>query len=60
LEVDLRKVEDELGLPHPELRPTARLEHCYSLSDIYTDEMEQKSRDIYSRDYQMFGFGDWG
>jgi len=32
----------------------------FVLSDIYDDEIEARIKDIYQRDYMMFGFGPWG
>jgi len=31
----------------------------FALADIYDAEMEKASREIYMRDYMMFGFADW-
>ena len=31
----------------------------FGLAEIYDDQIEQLARDAYTRDYVMFGFGDW-
>ena len=31
-----------------------------ALADFYDAEVEKAVRNAYGRDYQMFGFGDWG
>lgn len=33
--------------------------HYGALEAIYDDELEAAARDVYPRDYMMFGFGDW-
>lgn len=32
----------------------------HALSDIYNDSIEELARDVYQRDYMMFGFDRWG
>ena len=56
---ELRKLETEMGLPSRSLAPFEE-EHCYTLADIYDPEMDKMSRDIYARDYIMYGFENWG
>jgi hypothetical protein len=31
----------------------------FALADVYSDEIERLVRDVYQRDYMMFGFDDW-
>lgn len=33
--------------------------HAFSLGDFWDDEVEARVREIYQRDYMMFGFGPW-
>ncbi|NDV98464.1 sulfotransferase family 2 domain-containing protein [Salipiger sp. PrR002] len=42
--------------PEPESRSAAA---PYALADIYDADLEALARDVYQRDYLMFGFGDW-
>lgn len=42
--------------PVPEGRAVAA---PYALANIYDADLEALARDVYQRDYLMFGFGDW-
>ncbi|WP_093991458.1 nodulation protein NodH [Flavimaricola marinus] len=34
--------------------------HHYALAKVYDADIEKAARDAYGRDYEMFGFSDWG
>ncbi|PLS22751.1 sulfotransferase family 2 domain-containing protein [Neptunicoccus cionae] len=59
LEEELQRIESDMGLDPKPLQKAAA-PYCYDLGEIYTVEMEKRARDVYARDYQMFGFSDWG
>jgi hypothetical protein len=60
LAAELARIEKDMQIkPQPVGRPKHE-PFCYSLADIYSDDMEKVAREVYARDYQMFGFGDWG
>jgi hypothetical protein len=58
LAAELKRVEDDMGLSNVPL-DTAEDGHCYTLKDIYTQQMNDLSRDVYARDYVMYGFENW-
>ncbi|MGR3502336.1 nodulation protein NodH [Pseudaestuariivita sp.] len=39
--------------------PTATNDTPFALADIYDETLEKRARDVYAKDYVMFGFGDW-
>lgn len=57
---ELARIEQDMGLEPQALPKSTQTDYCYDLAEIYTEEMETRARDVYARDYQMFGFGDWG
>ncbi|MEM7440164.1 MAG: nodulation protein NodH [Pseudomonadota bacterium] len=59
LAADLARLENDMGLPSVEL-PEDDFDPCFSLSEIYSDTLEEQCQDVYARDYQMLGFGPWG
>lgn len=59
LAMELARMEADMGLDPVELGPDP-FQPCFTLDDIYDDEMESLCRDAYGRDYQMLGFGSWG
>ena len=59
LATDLRAIESDMGLD-PKPLPDDPFQPCFSLVEAYTGQMDKLARDAYARDYQMFGFGDWG
>lgn len=58
LAADLARIETQLGLPHVPVEP-ATDDHCFTLAEIVTPQMQSLARDAYARDFQMFGFSDW-
>ncbi len=48
---------DEIGVPKNAVENTNSLET--RLAEIYDDEIEAATRDVYQRDYMNFGFTDW-
>lgn len=56
---ELRRIESDMGLPHIDIQPSEDVQ-CFSLSDIYSEDMDEKIRDVYARDFVMYGFEDWG
>ena len=59
LAADLAAIEADMGL-EPKPLPDDPFRPCFTLAEVYTDQMDKLARDAYARDYQMFGFGDWG
>lgn len=59
LAAELSRMERDLGLP-PMPLPEDGFAPCFTLAEILTPQMEQLAREAYARDYQMFGFSDWG
>ncbi|MEJ6708665.1 MAG: hypothetical protein QNK92_07670 [Amylibacter sp.] len=58
LAAELKRVEDDMELPNVPL--SARDDgHCFTLADIYSAQMDDLSRDVYARDYVMYGFENW-
>jgi len=55
---DLPYLAGQLGLEAPEV-PVSPPDMPFTLDQIYDAEIEALSRDVYARDYLMFGFGDW-
>ena len=55
----LLEIESKLGLNPIPLPDLSASDHCYSLSEIYSPEIEAVARTVYARDYQMFGFSNW-
>jgi len=56
----LRDVENDLGLPSIQIATAPNDTHCIGLNEIYCAEIEEIARSTYARDYQMFGFENWG
>lgn len=56
---ELERIETDMGLSHV---PVALVDEdqCFTLADIYAEDMEAISRDVYARDYVMYGFENWG
>lgn len=55
---DLAYLAGQLGLPAPE-PGVAEADTPFALEQIYDADLERLSRDVYTRDYLLFGFGDW-
>lgn len=62
--------EDEMGAYLPALAqqvghgdpgdpPAIPEDRPFALADVYDDEIEAKTQDVYQRDYLMFGYGSW-
>lgn len=56
---DIQLVESRLGLGHIPLKASNALAPCFTLEEIYTLDLEKTARQVYARDYQMFGFSNW-
>ena len=56
---ELARIENDMGLPNIPLAQMGS-DQCFSLIDIYDAEMDSLSRDVYARDYVMYGFENWG
>ena len=56
---ELARIESDMGLQNQPLS-SGEEDQCYTLADIYDDEMDTLSRDVYARDYVMYGFEKWG
>ena len=68
---DMVMREHEMAEALPQLARTADVEnppsfvqdsdpHSDAIAMIYDAEIEQLTREVYARDYEAFGFGDWG
>lgn len=56
----LPQIARQVGHPDPTApKPTAD-DTPFALSDFYDDGIEALVKDVYQRDYLMFGFGPWG
>ena len=56
---EVAKIEERLGLDPVAIDNEMTPGHCFELSEIYSPEIEKAARQVYARDYQMFGFSDW-
>ncbi len=56
---ELHRIETDMGLPHVAL-DTQESSQCFTLTDVYCEEMDVISRDVYNRDYVMYGIENWG
>lgn len=54
----LANIERQSGLTS-QIAPIDTENKSYSLGEIYCSEIEEKSREIYARDFRSFGFQDW-
>lgn len=54
----LPMIARQIGRACPPLPSTAQ-DGPYQLGDIYDARLEALGRDVYQRDFQQFGFGDW-
>ncbi|MEM6480248.1 MAG: sulfotransferase family 2 domain-containing protein [Pseudomonadota bacterium] len=52
-------VAQTVGYATPQGVPKTDADAPYSLSDIYDEDIEDRVRAVYQRDYMMFGFGPW-
>jgi len=59
LTASLAHIENLIGLPRIAPGPTGPMAQPFALDEIYDAEIEQRVRDVYSRDYLNFGFPDW-
>ena len=55
----LAHIESLLGLPRIVPQPKSDPAQPFGLDTIYDQEIENRVRDVYQRDYLNFGFGDW-
>lgn len=60
LVADLAYLAGQVGRPDALAPPTVTDPHHHALAKIYDAELESTLRDAYARDYEMFGFADWG
>jgi LPS sulfotransferase NodH len=58
LEEELGQIAAQIGVKMPPLT-TDEDQSSFTLADIYDAEIETLARDVYQRDYMMFGFTDW-
>lgn len=59
LAASLAHIESLLGLePQPVICGQDDSEP-FAIADFYDSEIEERVRDVYARDYQIFGFGGW-
>lgn len=49
-----------VGYPDPPALQASAQDTPFPLSDIYDEEIEARVKEVYQRDYMMFGFGPWG
>ncbi|RVT83401.1 nodulation protein NodH [Rhodobacteraceae bacterium CCMM004] len=56
---DLDRISADLGLAAVPLPDAAPDPGPVALTDIHDGEVEAMARDVYKRDYMMFGFEDW-
>ncbi len=59
LSASLAYLESLTGLTPIDISPSAEPSAPFALTDIYDQEIEKKTRDVYLRDYLSFGFEDW-
>lgn len=59
LQQSLQHIERLLGLKNIKVAAQPETRLPFALQDFYDEDVEEKSRDIYQRDYLHFGFGDW-
>ncbi|MEM9843630.1 MAG: sulfotransferase family 2 domain-containing protein [Pseudomonadota bacterium] len=50
----------QIGYQNPPAVEVEDQETPFTLSDIYDEEIESRVKEVYQRDYMMFGFGPWG
>jgi hypothetical protein len=48
-----------VGIEPPQLPPEEAIAPV-ALSEIWSPRLEEIARDLYARDYNQFGFRDWG
>lgn len=56
----LAHLEDLLGLPKVAFPAQTEAQYLFELAEIYDENIEDRVRDIYLRDYINFGFSAWG
>lgn len=59
MEAYLPALAMQLGMMDAPLPEPDAPEHPVALGDIYDEGIEAQVRDVYARDYLLFGFGDW-
>ncbi len=59
LATELGVIEAKLGLSPIPLPESEEPDHCFTLSEVYTPDVEKIAKAVYARDYQLFGFSDW-
>lgn len=55
---ELSRLAKHVGRASPRLKLSDRAMR-YALADLYDQEIESLVKDVYQRDYMMFGFGPW-
>lgn len=60
LETGLAYLTSQIGMSDAPPLTEASDPHLYALEKIYDPDIESATRDAYSRDYEMFGFKNWG
>jgi len=58
LQDGLAQLAAQVGLAAPEL-PQTQPDHPFALQDFYDEDVEAAVRDVYQRDYMMFGYRAW-
>ncbi|MEM8576548.1 MAG: sulfotransferase family 2 domain-containing protein [Pseudomonadota bacterium] len=56
---DLPALAAQIGIEAPAV-PDSAPDTPFALAQIYDAEIEALARDVYARDYLLFGFGNWG
>ena len=55
----LPALAQQVGHGDPGDPPAIPEDRPFALADVYDEEIEAKTQDVYQRDYLMFGFGSW-
>jgi LPS sulfotransferase NodH len=56
---NLTALARQLGYDDPPLPPLPTAEQPFTLGEIYDSDIERATREVYQRDYMLFGFGAW-
>lgn len=56
---NLAALARQLGYRDPPPPPLPASDRPFALSEIHDDEIERRVREVYQRDYVLFGFGAW-
>lgn len=56
---NLTALARQLGYGDPPMPPAPKAEQPFALGEIYDGEIERATREVYQRDYGLFGFGAW-